>query len=179
MKNNICITGLLSKYTEEIAIDLAVALDTNYASLVSMVEFDIVDISDTINVCGLDYYKNIVAKKLKELASFTSTTIFANYYMLQYEGCKKTLKEDLLTIFLDTGEKVYAEKIKNENLTDLEAKLEKGAYKVRTKYFSKNADIVAKVKGKTKEEIIQNIIKQVFRYYSKEVKKNENRKKSS
>ena len=99
--------------------------------------------------------------------------------MLQYDECKNIVKNDLLTIYIDVGEKLYNEKLKDENLTELEIKIEKGAYKVRNKYFSKNADIVIKAKDKTQTQIIQNIIKTVFKYYSKEVKKNEARKKSS
>ena len=115
MKNNICITGLLSKYAEEVAKEVSVALDTNFANLMSMVEFDIVDVSNTINVCGLDYYKEIVAKKLKDLATFENTTIFSQYYLLQYETCKSIFKNKLLTIYLDVGEKFYDEKLKDEN----------------------------------------------------------------
>ncbi|MBE5735263.1 MAG: hypothetical protein E7361_02330 [Clostridiales bacterium] len=179
MKNSICITGLLSQYTENLTKEVSIALGTNFASLSSMIEFDLVDVSETINVCGIDYYKGIVSKKLKELSSFDNTTIYANYYMLQYDVCRNIVKNDLLTIYIDVGEKLYNKKLQDENLTELEMKLEKGAYKVRNKYFSKNADIVIKAKDKTQAQIIENIIKTVFKYYSKEVKKNEARKKSS
>ncbi len=179
MKNNICVTGLLSKYTENIAKQLSQALETNFANLISMVEFDIVDISNTINVCGLDYYKDIVAKKLKELATFENTTIFANYYLLQYDNCKSIFRNKLLTIYIDAGEKYYDNRLKEENLSELEAKLEKGTYKVRNKFFSKQCDIIVRTKDKSDKEIVEMIIKQVFKFYSKEVKNNENRRKNS
>ena len=66
MKNTICVTGLAGKYSEKIAQILADELKSFYANIIKMLEFDIVDIKNTIMVCGINYYKDLVSKKLKE-----------------------------------------------------------------------------------------------------------------
>ena len=76
MKKNICVTGLLSNYVEDITKELADDFDLFYANVVKMLEFDIIDIHNTISICGLEYYKKLLFKKIKELSTYDNTLIF-------------------------------------------------------------------------------------------------------
>ncbi len=177
MKNCICITGLAGKFTENITKKLAKELDLYYANVINMLEFDIIDIRNTINICGLDYYKKLVAKKLKELTTYENDIVYLNYYILQYSECRPVIREKFITIYLDLPEQRYAKLIEDENLTELEAKLEKGVYKPRNKHFSSICDIIVKCKNKSETDIVNSIKKEIINYYKK-VERYENRSKS-
>ena len=166
MKKNICITGLLSGYSEHIAELLAKDLDVFFADVLKMVQFDIVDVSNTIELCGVDYYKELISKKLRELSKFDDVIIFCQYYYLQYSTCKKMFRKNLITVYLDLDEQDFNKKIQKEKLTQLEAKLEKGAYKVRNKFFAKNCDIVIKCSQKDDIEVVELIKNALLLYYS-------------
>ena len=178
MKKNICVTGLLSNYVEDITKELADDFDLFYANVVKMLEFDIIDIHNTISICGLEYYKKLLFKKIKELSTYDNTLIFLNNYILQYPECKKYIQDNYVTVYLEFSEKKYYELIKNENLTELEEKLEKGVFKPRNKHFASLCDIRIKCKNKDKKGIIDSISKSLIKYYNKE-RKNEYSKKSS
>ena len=89
MKKNICITGLLTKYSENITEQFAKEMESFYANVLKLVQFDIVDISNTIELCGVLYYKELVGKKLKELSKFNDVVIFCNYYFVQAKELRK------------------------------------------------------------------------------------------
>ena len=177
MKKNICITGLLNDFSEHIAENLAKDLDVFFANVLKFVQFDIVDISNTIEVCGVDYYKKLISKKLKELSKYDDVIIFCNYYFYNYPECKSILKEKLITIYLDPGEIEFNKRLENEKISDLEAKIEKGSYKVRNKYFVKNCDILIDCSQKTEEQIVNIIKDKLIKYFSNKAgRKYENRK---
>ena len=178
MKKNICITGLLNKYCENISQLLAQELEVFFADVIKFVQFDIVDISSTIDICGINYYKGLVSKKLKELSKYEDVVIFANYYLLQYQECKNVFENDLITVYLDVGENQFNKLLIDENLSDLESKIEKGAYKVRNKAFAKKCDIVVKCAGLNDAQVVDKIKKAVIEYISKGVKNGIRRKNS-
>ena len=119
----------------------------------------------------------MISKKLKELSKFDDVVIFCNYYFYNYPECKQIFKEHLITIYLDTGEDNFNKKLKNEKMSDLEAKIEKGSYKVRNKYFVKHSDIIINCSNKDDAQIIEAIKEELIIYFSKKAgKKHENRK---
>ena len=180
MKKNICITGLLNKYSENIAEMLAKELEVFFANVIKFVQFDSIDISNTIEICGIEYYRKIVSKKLKELSKYDSVIIFANYYLLQYQETKEVFERDLLTVYLDVGDRDFENKIKLEDLSELETKIERGAYKVRNKFFSKKCDILVKCNGLNDREVVEKIKNAIVEYFAKGVeKKNGSKRKNS
>jgi len=156
MKSTICITGLANNYSERITQLLADKLGLFYANIIKMLEFDIVDISSTIKICGMAYYKDLIAKKLKEVSTFDNTIAYLNYYVLQYDTCVDLFKKKFLTIYLQVSEKDYSKYLKDDNVSELEYKLERSIFKPRDKYFSSKCDIIIKCKNKTDDEVVEN-----------------------
>ncbi len=167
MKSTICITGLADNYSERITQLMADELNLFYANIIKMLEFDIVDISKTIKICGMNYYKELIAKKLKEVSTFDNTIAYLNYYVLQYDTCIEIFKKKYITIYLQVSEKEYSNFLKDDNVTELEYKLEKSVFKPRDKYFSSKCDIVVKCKNRTEKEVVELIKKELRKYIEK------------
>ena len=168
MEKNICIIGLLNNYTSKIANDLSKELDCYYANISKLVEFDIVDVSNTIEICGLDYYKQLVVKKIKEVSEYENTIASVEYYMLQYDNAMLYFN-NFITIYLSIDEDNYNSKISKENLTELEQKLEKGVYQQRDIFYKQKCKIVVDCNNKTDEEIVQSIIASYKEFIAKGV----------
>lgn len=164
---NICITGLLNNYTVDITKKLSDSMEMFFADIIKMVEFDIIDIGSTINILGLDYYKKLLYKKLREVSTFENTITYINYYIMNYDECKDILK-DYITVYLEVDEKFYDKNLIDENKTELEVKLEKKVFKLRNTHFSKQCDIVIKCLNKTDEQIVAEIKNKILGFCAKE-----------
>ena len=178
MKKNICITGLLDNYSESITLKLAGELGVFFANVFKLIQFDIVDVSSTIEICGLDYYKVLVAKKLKELSKFDDVIVYSNYYYLQYRECRDIVKNNLITVYLDFGEENFERLLKLEKMTELESKLARGTYKIKNKYFLKNSDIIIKCVDININNIVDQIKKSLIEYFKIGERKNAKRPKN-
>lgn len=164
MKSNICITGLLNNYSSNVAKKLADDLELFFADIIKMIEFDIIDIGTTINILGMEYYKKLLNKKLKEVSMYENTVTYLNYYVLNYDNCKENLK-NYLTIYLQVDEEFYNRELLNEDKTQLENKLEKGMFALRNKHFASKCDIVINCIGKNEKQIVREIRKKIIDYF--------------
>ncbi len=167
MDKNICITGLLNKYSTHIAEILAKSLDVFFADLIKLVEFDIINIKDTIEICGLDYYQNLLYKKLKELSTYDGIIAYVNYYLLNYENFRELFSDKFVTIFLLVDEEFYNQKLTEESKTDLEIKLERNMYDIRNKIYANKCDIVVDCRGLDDTAVLEKIKTSLIEYYRK------------
>ena len=163
---NISLIGPMGSGKSTIGALLASKLDLDFIDLDEQIELKTGQkISEIFEQKGEDFFRTIESEILRDFSSKSDQIISTGGGAVQNEQNLKTLKESSITIYLKTSPKVLFDRIKEDTsrpLLQTEKPFETicQLLKKRAANYEK-ADIIVVTDGKTTEEIVEEIIKNV------------------
>ena len=85
MITNICIVGLLKKYTKSISKRVADTLDMFYADVTELLEYEYINMDNAEKIVGKEYMEKQEVKKIKALSTFENTLFTVDTFYLNNE----------------------------------------------------------------------------------------------
>ncbi len=168
MVSNILITCLRDDIKQSTAKCLSSKLDMILADIDELIKFDIINPNYVIEQVGVDYFKSIQTKQVKNVASYENTIIVASDEILTQSQNIETLKNSSLVIFVKIPYNSYKKYISNKTSGVLQAKdiIDLNMFYDKQKIFSLNANIVVDVKWLNIKHITNKITKAIKKYYN-------------
>ena len=166
MKSNICFVSLNNTFTKSVANSFASYTDMYFADIEELMQFDLIDVANAMDICGIEYIKKIEHGKIKNVCTYDNTCVSVNYEMLNDEINCNALKEHCTTIMIDFSLDTFKcmqpkqyDKI-NKNNIDLDL------FHSRQKILKSNVDIVVHYMPSDKN-LNKKIMTKLMDYYKK------------
>ena len=124
MKSNICVLSVDKRYSRIVGKHLSDCLDMFFADVNALLEFDIINIDEAEQTCGVGYIKKLEESKVKHVVSYDNTLLTLNADMLNSQKIHDYIKNKSLVIFLDMDKKSFVAKLNNQKLDKSDRKLQ-------------------------------------------------------
>jgi len=163
---SIALIGLMGSGKSTIGAILANKLNLKFVDIDAQIEAKVgTTITEIFAQKGEDFFRQIESEVLYDFAKTEGRIISTGGGAVQNENNLKTLQNNCITIYLKTSPEVLFERVKNDNTRPLlhnENPLEilRELFKKREANYQKAAIIVV-TDGKTTDEIVKEIIKNV------------------
>lgn len=163
---NISLIGLMGSGKSTVGAILAEKLNLEFVDLDAKIEAKIgMEISEIFAQKGEDFFRKVESEVLKDFAEKSGQVISTGGGAVQNEINLQILKENSIIIYLKTSPEVLFERIKADNSRPLlqnEKPLETLCELLEKREPNyKKADIIVATDGKTIDEILNEIIKNV------------------
>lgn len=165
MKSNICVLSIDKRYCRTISKLLATSLNMYYADINELIVFDLQDVDEAKQLCGLEYIQKIEVSKVKFVSTFENTLFTLDSHMLNNDKIADTISKNALTIFLDMNKKSFCAKLKNQKLTKSDKQNQTDMFDDHTNVLRPKADIVVKCDGLKQNEVVRLIKEKILSYY--------------
>ncbi len=165
MITNICIVGLLKKYTKSISKRVADTLDMFYADVTELLEYEYINMANAEKIVGKEYMEKQEVKKIKALSTFENTLFTVDTFYLNNEKNLHHIKNGALVIYLQLSQKMFDKHIKQEKLTKQEEAIVRNMAFERDLLLKDYADIVVDIT--TDKNIEKLILTKIEEYYEK------------
>ena len=165
MITNICIVGLLKKYTKSISKRVADTLDMFYADVTELLEYEYINMANAEKIVGKEYMEKQEVKKIKALSTFENTLFTVDTFYLNNEKNLHHIKNGALVIYLQLSQKMFDKHIKQEKLTMQEEAIVRNMAFERDLLLKDYADIVVYIT--TDKNIEKLILTKIEEYYEK------------
>ncbi len=169
MKKSICIFGLASGFSKNVAQRISNKLEMHFACVEDLIEFDLINPSEVKKICGAEYLKKIERKKVKEATSFENTIVYLRFALLNDELNFKHLKNTCVMVYIALNEDSYEKKISRDKLSKLEKILSLGVFKDRDTLLKNRADIVVDCSNTLPEKSATRVKNAIFNYYEERI----------
>lgn len=166
-KGNICIIGLSKQFTDYVGRQLSIRMDMFYANIQEILEFELMNIDEVQEVCGLDYLQREEFSIINRVCSYDNTLVFLEYSRLNDDSILDIVKENCLLIYLSLDEKRFLKEFDKDNLSEGAKKLDIDMMQDRDFLCRRISDITVECEDLKDNDLIDNIIEQILKYYSK------------
>lgn len=166
-KGNICIIGLSKQFTDYVGRQLSMRMDMFYANIQEILEFELMNINEVEEVCGLDYLQREESSIIGRVCSYDNTLVCMEYSYLNDDNILNIVKENCLIIYLHLDEKRYLKELANENMSESEKKLNVDIMQDRDFLCKGLSDITIECGNLQNNDLIDNVIEHILKYYSK------------
>lgn len=165
MVSNICMVGLLDKYTKDVTQHVADMLEMYYTDVTDVMEYDFSDLVKAESIVGRDYIEKQESGVVKTLSSYDNTIFSIKFSILNNETNLGYVKNGCILIYLRLDEAAFNKNISKEPLNRYEKSIAKKLYDERDKILVSYATIVADVSAA--EDEVEIILNKIEEYYEK------------
>lgn len=166
-KTNLCFIGLTKNFTDNICKKLSAQLEMYYANVQKIIEFELIDIESVEEKCGIEYLLKEEIKIINRISCFENTLINIEYSNLNNESNLKSIRDNCLIVYLRLDSERFEKELLKDNLTTNQSTIAKDLF-VDRDFICKNiSDIFINCLDLKTEDIIEIIIDQILKYYSK------------
>lgn len=165
MKSNICVLSIDKRYCRTISKILATSLNMYYADINELVVFDLQNVDEAKQLCGIEYVQKIEVSKVKFVSTFENTLFTLDSHMLNNDKISDTISHNALIIFLDMEKSSFCSKLKNQKLNKSDKQNQVDLFCDRTKVLRPKADIVVKCDGLKPNEVVKLIKEKILSFY--------------
>ena len=162
MKTNIFLLGLNRKLIQSVAYKLSLCLDMFYADVNDLLQYEVSDIAQVIDLCGISYVEKLESKKVKSVARFDNTIFTMSFPTFNANKEEKSIKEKSLVVFLDLPQAQCEEQDKTPLHT-----LDNIVYKDRRKICQQYSDIVVRCIRMEEQHLVKSILQAIKKSYGK------------
>ena len=167
MKSNITSVCFLNGYNKTLSTMVSDKLDLYYADVNDYLEFNMVNATEVISKCGVEYLEKLETDSVKSVASFENAVISIEPRLFINKKSLNALKASSLIIYVRLPKKVYADQInkakkdkKDEMLNIL------NVYDDYDKMCLDNADIVIESKVINAKSVYKKMLKHIEMYFT-------------
>ena len=163
MKTNLVLVGLLNDKTRKLAEKLALDLELYFADLDKLVEYNLFNIQEIQENCGVEYFNKLKQELIKDVSTYENTLIYMPFDMFIEGKNSEYFNKYGTTVYLDFDKKVIKQYFNGEQKN--EAEIFFLNYEERKNFLEQEANITIKLQKDDFEKNLKNIKKIIEDYY--------------
>lgn len=167
MKTNIACVCFVEDFNKAISKMISDHLDLYYADVNDYLEFNMVNASEVISKCGVDYLEKLENDCVSSVASFENALISIEPRLYIKQKNAQALAKSSVVVYIKLDKKIfenYTAKLKKNKKEELQAL--SIVFEDYDKLCVNNCDIVVEVKSLNEKFAFKQVLKHIKMYYS-------------
>ena len=166
-KTNLCIVGLSKQFTDNICKQLSVKMDMFYANIEEIFAYDLMNIAEIEEICGIDYLQKEQKSIISRVCSYDNTLINIDYTLLNDSDILKMIKDNCLLIYIALDSNRYFIEQNNELISSNQISINVDVFDDRDLLIRSISDLVVDCLKMNIDGVIDAVIRQILEYYTK------------
>lgn len=157
----------MNSFKKKVAKTLADKLELYYVDVLDFMEFNLINLSEVLSTCGVEYLNKIERKTIKDVASFENTVITTELGHLTDKDNVDALKADSYFVYLRFDKDFYSKQItKCQNVEEVSAlKVGEIVFDENEKHLVSISDIIIDLNTLNEKIAVKKIIKELNCYF--------------